>query len=466
LLITQGDILFSWSATLDAFIWHGEDAWLNQHIFKVDPSQGVWKKFLYYMLQHVVREILRGDNIHGSTMQHINRGPFLSHYVALPPAPEQERIADRLDELLSDLDAGVAALERTRAKLKLYRASVLKAAVEGTLTADWRARHPHTEPATKLVRRILIERRRRWEEDQLAKFKTRGQLPPRNWKATYHEPAPTDSANLPLLPEGWCWAAWPQIGHSQNGRPFPSREYQHNGIKLLRPGNLYPDGSVGWTERNTRWLPERFGVEEADLIIRGSELVMNLTAQSLKDDFLGRVCITSGEEHCLLNQRLARLTPILSLPKFLLYVFQSSLFRNFVRRLNTGSLIQHMFTSQLEGFQIPLPSLDEQEAIVDAVEDQFSVIDHLETDIEAKLKSAQSLRQSILRHAFTGQLVPQDPTDEPASELLKRIAAERAARTREAAAAKRPAKPASGPRTAKRGRPARRGRPRKVLEPA
>ncbi len=109
---------------------------------------------------------------------------------------------------------------------------------------------------------------------------------------------------------------------------------------------------------------------------------------------------------------------------------------------------------------LPLPPLAEVEWIVEAVEDQFSVIDHLEADIDAKLKSAQSLRQSILRHAFTGKLVPQDPHDEPASELLKRIAAERAARARTPVAAKRPAKPAPSGRTGKRGRP------RKVLEPA
>jgi type I restriction enzyme S subunit len=74
---------------------------------------------------------------------------------------------------------------------------------------------------------------------------------------------------------------------------------------------------------------------------------------------------------------------------------------------------------------VAIPSLCEQEAIVEAVEDQLSVIDHLEADLDTKLKNAQSLRQAILRHAFTGQLVPQDPNDEPATELLKRIAAER-----------------------------------------
>ena len=85
---------------------------------------------------------------------------------------------------------------------------------------------------------------------------------------------------------------------------------------------------------------------------------------------------------------------------------------------------------------IPLPPLPEQEAIAEAAENQLSVIDHLEAGLDLKLESTQALRQSILHHAFTGQLVPQDPNDEPASKLLERIAAEREARARETAAAK------------------------------
>jgi type I restriction enzyme, S subunit len=89
-----------------------------------------------------------------------------------------------------------------------------------------------------------------------------------------------------------------------------------------------------------------------------------------------------------------------------------------------------------------LPPLDEVEAILDLAEDQLSIIEHLESEIATKLKSSQALRQSILRHAFTGKLVPQDPNDEPASELVMRIAAEREQRAREAIAAKR----SNGPR--------------------
>jgi type I restriction enzyme S subunit len=175
-------------------------------------------------------------------------------------------------------------------------------------------------------------------------------------------------------------------------------------------------------------MPEKYLDENADLLIGGGELVINLTAQSLKDEFLGRVCITGMGERCLLNQRLARLTPLLVSPKFILWILKSPHFREFVDGLNSGSLIQHMFTSQLEEYVFPLPPLAEQEAILDIIEDQLSIIDHLESELDAKLKNSRPLRQAILRSAFAGLLVPQDVKDEPATELLSRIIAARETR--------------------------------------
>jgi type I restriction enzyme S subunit len=131
---------------------------------------------------------------------------------------------------------------------------------------------------------------------------------------------------------------------------------------------------------------------------------MNLTAQSLKDEFLGRVCLTGPDERCLLNQRLARLAPVQVLPEFVLWVFKSHVFRRFVADLNTGSLIQHMFTSQLADFLLPLAPLPEQKRIVAEVEQRLSVTQQIDEMLANNLVRSEGLRQAVLGTAFSGKL--------------------------------------------------------------
>jgi type I restriction enzyme S subunit len=99
-LVQDGDILVSWSATLDAFIWRGEEAVLNQHIFRVLPAPLADKRFLYWLLKWVIRQLAESDHAHGLVMSHINRGPFLAHPIPLPPLAEQKRIVAKVDELM------------------------------------------------------------------------------------------------------------------------------------------------------------------------------------------------------------------------------------------------------------------------------------------------------------------------------------------------------------------------------
>ena len=374
-------------------------------------------------------------------MAHLGAQRFAALEFPLAPLDEQKRVSAAADSYFTRLDATVATLERVQRNLKRYRASVLKAAVEGRLVPTEaelaRAEKRDYEPASELLKRILVERRRRWEEAKLAKMKAAGKTPKDDtWKVKYEQPTPPDTTDLPELPEGWCWATWSQVGFAQNGRPFPSSEYTTEGVKLLRPGNLHMSGRVTWTTENTRCLPDSFAKDNPDLIVGENELVMNLTAQSLKDEFLGRICMT-GNEKCLLNQRLARLTPIIASYRYVALTLKSPLFRRFVDSLNKGSLIQHMFTSQLEKFVLPLPPLRGQERIASEVERLLSIG---EMGASTALRSSERcarLRQSILKWAFEGKLVDQDPNDEPASALLERIRAERAAAPEKKPAARR-----------------------------
>ena len=135
--VKQGDLLFAWSASLGAHIWTGHDAWLNQHIFRVIPSEQVKKKYLYYFLLQVVAELYA--KTHGSGMVHITKAPFMNTPIPVPALNEQERIVSKIEELFSRLDASVAELQTAKEKLKVYRQAVLFRAFQNltdTITMD------------------------------------------------------------------------------------------------------------------------------------------------------------------------------------------------------------------------------------------------------------------------------------------------------------------------------------------
>ena len=100
--VENGDLLFSWSATLDSFIWKGQTAWLNQHIFKVNPRVGIFKGYLYYALKAIVSNL--SDITHGLTMKHLTRGVFENYSFPLPPLAEQKRIVAKIEEVFKEID--------------------------------------------------------------------------------------------------------------------------------------------------------------------------------------------------------------------------------------------------------------------------------------------------------------------------------------------------------------------------
>jgi type I restriction enzyme S subunit len=356
--------------------------------------------------------------------------------IPLPPTAEQQRIADALDELLSDLDAGVAGIEQVLAKLAQYRAAVLKAAVEGALTADWRKKHRKVEPASALLTRILAERRRRWEKDQLRTFKEAGKEPPKNWKAKYNEPVAPDTTDLPPLADSWCWATAEQLAWASGYGTSEKCRATNAGLAVLRIPNII-GGKLDLEDM--KFAPPGYSEPDAELVRVGDLLVVRTNGSRT---LIGRGAVVRDEP--ALQTSFAsylirlRLVPLPSLLQWVSLLWESFHVRQWIEtRAATSAGQFNISLGVLETLAVPLPPSAEQEAIVEAVEDQLSVIDHIKADLAAKLKSAQALRQSILRHAFTGQLVPQDPKDEPSAELLKRIAAERQERARQVLAARR-----------------------------
>jgi type I restriction enzyme, S subunit len=243
----------------------------------------------------------------GSTRKRISRGNLARVSLQIPPSKEQQRIAAKCDELLSALDAGVAALERARANLNRYRAAVLRAAVEGRLTEKWRAAHPDVEPASARLERILAERRKRSEEAQLKKYADKGQSPPKGWKDKYREPVKPDVAWLPGLPAGWCWVTVDQLSSEVKNGSARAPAKDAVGYRILRI-NAVRRMSVDLEETRQVDLPEREAQEarirNGDLLFtryNGSPelvgvagLVRGLTSEILHPDKLIRVRVLDG----------------------------------------------------------------------------------------------------------------------------------------------------------------------------
>jgi len=168
------------------------------------------EKFYFYYYFEYIRPLIINANRQGVTQVNLNTTIVKDIDIPLPPFPEQNRIVTKIELLFTKLDTGIEALKQAQAQLKRYRQSVLKAAVEGRLTSEWREQRSvqvskdELEPAEKLLERILKERREKWESQQLAKYKSNGKKPPKNWQEKYKEPTPPDTTNLPELPEDGC----------------------------------------------------------------------------------------------------------------------------------------------------------------------------------------------------------------------------------------------------------------------
>lgn len=342
----------------------------------------------------------------------------------IPPLAEQRRIVAAIEEQFARLDAGVEALERTQDNLKRYRASVLKAAVEGRLTEEWREEHPDAKDASALLERILEERRARWEEAQLARYAGKEQNPPKNWHSKYKEPAAPDTADLPELPDGWIWVSAEAFISSIRSGSSAVPHDEEIGVPVLRSSSIRP-GVIDFDD--VRYLDNE-GLTE-DNFLRERDILFTRLSGSL--DYVGNCAVVNdlGNRRIQYPDRLfcARLVDS-ERANYLSWYFASPAAREAIKTVAKSTAgHQRISLDAITKQAVPFPPLVEQEEIVAEVERRLSVMEEVEAQVEVGLKRAERLRQAILKRAFEGKLVPQDPSDEPASVLLERIRTERAA---------------------------------------
>jgi len=382
-----------------------------------------WLAFLLNTSEFVAfaSHLNTGDRPRVDFEQLANYGLWLS------PRPEQDRIVAEVEKQFSRLDAATAALKRVQTNLKRFRASVLKAACEGRLVPTEaelaRKEGRDYEPADQLLKRILRERRARWEADTLAKLVASGKTPKDDrWKHRYREPAAPDVSILPSLPEGWCWASLRQLSWASDYGTSEKCAYDAVGVPVLRIPNVQ-GGRIDLSDlkRAVRTTAVQPGEElcVGDLIVirtNGSKQLIGRCA--LIDQSLDSVVLHASY--------LIRFRTLLVGP-WLCEAWDAPFNRAALETHAATSAGQYNVSmSELGALSFPLPPLLEILRISSRLQELRLSISRTMAECDASRTRALSVRRSILSTAFSGELVPQDPNDEPASALLERIRAERA----------------------------------------
>jgi len=339
----------------------------------------------YFILSPVGYRLLTGQ-MTGTAIKRIVLRRIKDSPVPIAPLSEQQRIVAEIEKQFSRLDEAVASLKRAKANLKRYKAAVIKAAVEGKLTEEWRKQHPDVEPASKLVERILAERRSKW-----------------SGKGKYSEPEQPDIASLPKLPDGWIWACLEAVAALKGGITVDKNRKSSSARKIpyLRVANVQR-GYLDLSEIKEIDAPE---ADIRDLRLVSGDILFN---EGGDRDKLGRGWVWEGQlSECIHQNHVFRARLYLAevSPKLVSWWGNSFGKTYFLREGKQTTNLASINITKLSAFPIPLPSTAEQQQIVAEVERRLSVIDELEAAVEANLTRTDRLRQSVLQQAFSGGLL-------------------------------------------------------------
>ena len=415
-MVRPGDILVSWSATLDAFLWQRGPGVLNQHIFRVIPDEGLTdRRFLHLLLRQTIREMAESEHAHGLAMMHINRGPFMAHVVLIPPLAEQHRIVAKVEELMAlcdQLEAARAAREAARDRLTAASLARLNAADPETFQADARfaldalpalttrpdqikhlrqtilnlavrgklvPQDAGDEPASELLKQIAKEKARLVRE---GKAKRQDALPE------------IDLDQAPFeLPNGWSWGRFPEIGTFGRGK---SKHRPRNDPALFDGGHhlMIQTGDVARSQGVIETYTSKyndFGLSQSFKWPKGT-LCITIAANIADSGIL-------SFDACF--------------PDSVVGFIPASMFENaryfeyFVRTAKANLLEFAPATAQkninleiLTQVLIPLPPLAEQRRIVAKVNELMSLCDALEASLTAATTGRTRLLEATLAEAL------------------------------------------------------------------
>lgn len=325
----------------------------------------------------------------GSTRKRISRKNLGKIHLPVPPLTQQKRIVAEIDTQFSRLDEAVSLLKRMQSNLKRYKAAILKAAVEGKLTEQWRKDHPDVEPADQLLKRIN-EKRDKW----ITKAIKEGQSEPKTIRSKLlkHKFVIPDDVVLPPKWESVSLLSACQMVVDCHNKTAP---YEDSGIPLIRTtnvrnGRLLLNGVRYVSEGTYTFWSKRCPPEPGDILFT-------------REAPMGEVTIIPEGAKLCMGQRmmLLRVFDDLVSVKYIFYAMQNPLFQTYMNTVAIGTGVKHLRVGDVESLVIPLPPLYEQNKIVEEIESRLSVTEELEITIGANLKRAKRLRQTVLQKAFS-----------------------------------------------------------------
>ena len=374
---------------------------INQDLKALFPSAGINESYLELWLLSIAEKLESMGT--GTTVKGLRLEKLKGLEFPVAPSNEQNRIVEKIETLFAQIDKGEEALREVQKLLKRYRQSILKAAVTGELTRDWRQANQHKlEPASDLLARILETRRENWQG-----------------RGMYKKPAAPDTDELPDLPSGWTWATLPMLGELGRGK---SKHRPRNDPRLYENGT-YPFLQTGRVRNSSGRISQYdklyndFGLSQSRLWPAGT-VCITIAANIAESGIL--------EIDACFPDSVVGFIPHEDIWAEYVETFIRTAKRD-LDRYAPATAQKNINLEILNNLAVPLPPTEEQRQICERLHEEFAEIDALEVTCTASFARSTALRQSILKSAFTGQLVPQNPNDEPASELLARIRAEREA---------------------------------------
>lgn len=381
-----------------AYIISGK-SWVNNHAHVLRAKSGITTN---YYLKRFLDQFDFHESVNGTTRLKLTQAAMNQIPVRLAPLAEQKRIVAKVEKLLEKVDASRARLDKVSALLKRFRQSVLAAACSGRLTADWRIENPADTRYDDVVAHIQHRREKQ--------AKTPAQ------QAKLRDIYSITEEESDALPDGWGYVALSKLCESfdygTSAKSKPSGK-----VPVLRMGNIQ-SGKIDWND-----LVYTSDAQEIQAYnLKPNTVLFNRTNSP---ELVGKTSIYLGERPAIFAGYLIRVNHCPELdPSYLNLCLNTNYARAFCQSVKTDGVSQSNINAQKLGhFEVPYPPISEQQEIVRRVEELFALADRLEARVGKARGQVDKLTQSILAKAFRGELVPQDPNDEPTEKLLARIRA-------------------------------------------